>query len=132
VTAWGVQVGQRRYVLLYLYMALEGGGVVPGKQIIASARRLRVTCVALLMLTLDPPSFPFSADMLSALPCCFHPRASHRKLVWFALPASHELKFAHKAPLIIGRLRKRCQKCAGMTLRLKWIVLITQGMRSTR
>ncbi len=38
------QVGQRRYVLLFLWMANQGGGVVPGKTLANAARRLRVTC----------------------------------------------------------------------------------------
>ncbi|KAL3153477.1 hypothetical protein ABBQ38_011809 [Trebouxia sp. C0009 RCD-2024] len=33
----------RRYILLYLWMAREGGGVVPSKPIMSSAKRLRVT-----------------------------------------------------------------------------------------
>ncbi|EIE23596.1 hypothetical protein COCSUDRAFT_63123 [Coccomyxa subellipsoidea C-169] len=37
------QVGQRRLVLLYLYMATTAGGLVSGKLIMASARRVRVT-----------------------------------------------------------------------------------------
>ncbi len=36
-------MGQRRFVLLFLYMAVEGGGVVSGKAIMSAARRLRVT-----------------------------------------------------------------------------------------
>ncbi|KAK9823589.1 hypothetical protein WJX72_004064 [[Myrmecia] bisecta] len=35
--------GQRRYVLLCLWMARQGAGVVPSKQIAAAARRVRVT-----------------------------------------------------------------------------------------
>lgn len=31
-------------MLLYLYMASMGGGIVSGKLIMASARRVRVTC----------------------------------------------------------------------------------------
>ena len=42
-----LQVGQRRFVLLFLYMAIEGGGVVSGKAIMSAARRLRVTCARL-------------------------------------------------------------------------------------
>ena len=37
------QVGQRKFVLLFLFMATQGGGVVSGKLIMAAARRLRVT-----------------------------------------------------------------------------------------
>ena len=37
------QAADRRYVLLYLWMAREGGGMVPSKPIMGSARRLRVT-----------------------------------------------------------------------------------------
>ena len=37
-------MGQRRYVLLFLWMAAQGGGVVPGKTLANAARRLRVTC----------------------------------------------------------------------------------------
>ncbi|KAA6426574.1 MAG: calcium homeostasis regulater C 1 [Trebouxia sp. A1-2] len=33
----------RRYILLYLWMAREGGGMVPSKPIMSSAKRLRVT-----------------------------------------------------------------------------------------
>ena len=38
-----LQVGQRRFVLLFLYMAVQGGGVVSSKSVMSSARRLRVT-----------------------------------------------------------------------------------------
>ena len=41
-----MQVGQRKFVLLFLFMASQGGGVVSGKLIMAAARRLRVTCAA--------------------------------------------------------------------------------------
>jgi len=34
---------QRRYVLLALWMARHGAGVVPGKAIVDSARRVRVS-----------------------------------------------------------------------------------------
>lgn len=37
------KAADRRYVLLYLWMAREGGGMVPSKPIMGSARRLRVT-----------------------------------------------------------------------------------------
>ncbi|BDA47511.1 probable photosystem I assembly factor PSA3, chloroplastic [Coccomyxa sp. Obi] len=37
------KVGQRKLVLLYLYFASTAGGVVSGKLIMASARRVRVT-----------------------------------------------------------------------------------------
>ncbi|KAK9828406.1 hypothetical protein WJX81_005121 [Elliptochloris bilobata] len=37
------KAGQRRYVLLFLWMAAQGGGVVPGKSLANAARRLRVT-----------------------------------------------------------------------------------------
>jgi hypothetical protein len=38
-----LQVGQRKFVLLFLFMATQGGGVVSGKLFMAAARRLRVT-----------------------------------------------------------------------------------------
>ena len=41
-----MQVGQRKFVLLFLFMASQGGGVVSGKLIMAAARRLRVTYAA--------------------------------------------------------------------------------------
>lgn len=44
-TVYMWQVGQRRLVLLYLYMAVTAGGLVSGKLIMQSARRVRVTCV---------------------------------------------------------------------------------------
>jgi hypothetical protein len=37
------QAGQRKYVLLYLWMARTGLGLVPTKMIATSALRLRVT-----------------------------------------------------------------------------------------
>lgn len=37
------QAAQRRYVLLALWMARHGAGVVPGKAIVDAARRLRVS-----------------------------------------------------------------------------------------
>lgn len=37
------QVGQRKFVLLFLFMATQGGGLVSGKLVMAAARRLRVT-----------------------------------------------------------------------------------------
>ncbi|CAL5220850.1 g2934 [Coccomyxa viridis] len=37
------KVGQRKFVLLFLFMATQGGGVVSGKLVMAAARRLRVT-----------------------------------------------------------------------------------------
>ena len=47
IAAW--QAGQRRYVLLFLWMAAQGGGVVPGKTLANAARRLRVTCASALL-----------------------------------------------------------------------------------
>ena len=44
------QEGQRRYVLLCLWMAAQGAGLVPPRNIILSMRRLRVTCVCLCIL----------------------------------------------------------------------------------
>jgi len=38
-----MQPADRRYILLYLWMAREGGGMVPSKPIMSSAKRLRVT-----------------------------------------------------------------------------------------
>ena len=42
-TTHPVQAAQRRYVLLVLWMARQGAGVVPGKAIVDAARRLRVS-----------------------------------------------------------------------------------------
>ena len=36
-------VAQRRYVLLALWMARQGAGLLPGKSIVDAARRLRVS-----------------------------------------------------------------------------------------
>lgn len=38
-----LQPADRRYILLYIWMAREGGGMVPSKPIMSSAKRLRVT-----------------------------------------------------------------------------------------
>lgn len=38
-----LQAAQRRYVLLALWMARYGAGVLPGKAIVDAARRLRVS-----------------------------------------------------------------------------------------
>lgn len=38
-----LQAAQRRYILLALWMARHGAGVLPGKTIVDSARRLRIS-----------------------------------------------------------------------------------------
>ena len=53
----GPQEGQRRYILLCLWMAMTGSGLVPARNIILSMRRLRVTWA---LPTSFPPSPPFA------------------------------------------------------------------------
>ena len=44
------QLGQSRWLYVVLWMAKHGNGLVPPKNIIAAAKRLRVTCVQQLLL----------------------------------------------------------------------------------
>lgn len=62
IAAW--QAGQRRYVLLFLWMAAQGGGVVPGKMLANAARRLRVTCVLSCACAALEPSYLSSFVMI--------------------------------------------------------------------
>jgi hypothetical protein len=43
VCLWRAQLGQTRWLYLMLWMAKHGNGLVPPKNIMLSARRLRVT-----------------------------------------------------------------------------------------
>lgn len=69
------QAAQRKYVLLALWMARHGGGIVPGKAIVDSARRVRVRCAVTNWQGGRRSGRGPAAACSLCLPCCMRTRA---------------------------------------------------------